>query len=443
MSIYAALHTVLADHPALACGIVNEDTPKPAYIRLTKIDLRDNVIIRKLAINETLETILAYEHSLLWPHLDARPGWKLLIIPHPDRSLADVSFLFHHALMDGLSGPAFHYALLNALNHPTLPARISPIIEFNDSIELPPPVESKLSLKVTYGRLLSEVFGTYAPSLMQYLPFLSSTNTRPWTGATASLPTPTSPYIAQVRVIDIPSPYLTTILAKCKRSGSSLTAVLHGVIVLSLAKMIPEASAFAAMTPYSVRDMTGTGMGEIVNHVSAVSNTYPRRFIESAQGHSGTKNDDFEGFDPVSIYAIGTHFLNGLRSSKAEFPVDNALSLLQYVGDFHAFFKRKLGNPRAETFEVSNLGVFRSPITKDGGKGGKVGGAGWRVERVLFTQAGAVVGPALGFNVASVKDGLLTISLTWQDGAVESELAEQLLQQVETSLTDLGGGNGN
>ena len=442
--IYGALHVVAAQHPALSCGIIDEDHPDPAFICLDEIDLQHCVVFKHVSEQlsspsqrtKILEEILAHEHSLLWPHLSTRPTWKLLVVPYlagnygSTRPLIDISFIFHHALFDGLSGPAFHRSFLNALNRPEAYESTDPIIHVSKSVELPPPVEDKLCLRVTYRHLLWELFATYLPALAR--PFASSTNT-PWTGYPASLPT-TSSYVSHVRIIDVPADRLHTILTQCKQEHSTFTAALHGIIVQCLSQLVPDAPAFVGSTPYSVRSFTGTAADEMVNQVSVIATTYPRDLIESVQKKSGTGLPD-----RADIYVIGRQLLQDLQTSKSAFPVDNILSLLQYLSDYHAYFRKQLGRPRGATFEVSNLGVFRpspSPPAEDNAAEDE--GHGWNIERVLFTQGGSVVGNALSFNCASVEGGPLTVSLTWQEGAVETILAERLLQLVEETLMSLG-----
>ena len=378
---------------------------------------------------ETLQDLLSHEHSSSWPQLSTRPTWKLLVIPHSlseqnlSRAILDVSFIFHHALIDGLSGPAFHYSLLKALNHPSEQPCTSPILQVPQSIKLPPPIEDKISLQVTYGHLITELFAAYSPAWVRSL--LPSTEL-PWTGSLANLPA-SSPCISHVRVIDIPAARLNAVLTHCRRVRSSLTAILHGIIVLCLSQQIPDAQAFTACTPYSVRSFVDTAPDELVNQVSVVESNYPRHLIEAIQSEAGKT-------DLADAFALGNRFLHDLGASKAVFPVNNVLSLLKYLRDFHAYFRKQLGQKRAATFEVSNVGVFHQlPVERKIEKR-----QDWHIQRVLFTQAGSVVSNALSFNCASVEGGPLTVSLTWQDGAVETRLAESILLQIKESLDQIG-----
>lgn len=72
--------------------------------------------------------------------------------------------------------------------------------------------------------------------------------------------------------------------------------------------------------------------------------------------------------------------------------------------------------PRTESWEISNVGVLKNVETTDSP----------RATRMLFSNGAMVAGPPIGVDVASVKGGRLTISLSWQDKAVDDELIEQL-----------------
>lgn len=72
--------------------------------------------------------------------------------------------------------------------------------------------------------------------------------------------------------------------------------------------------------------------------------------------------------------------------------------------------------PRSESWEISNIGVMKSAETTNSP----------RATRMLFSNGAMVAGPPIGVDVASVKGGKLTVSLGWQDKAVDDELIEQL-----------------
>ncbi|KAI9805050.1 MAG: hypothetical protein M1825_000884 [Sarcosagium campestre] len=446
-TIWRALGQVIKKHAALCCGIIDEDTARPAYIRLDRIDLRYNVIIGKLppqstmTYQERLEQAISRENSTSWPELAVRPSWKLLLVSREeededsdedmkgDTSPAkfDIVFSYHHALLDGLSGFAFHRALLQELRYSPAAGDVTPppdpIVVVPSPLQLAPPVEEFLKLKVSRRLLISKTISHYKLNK-----FSSSSREAPfWSGSKADLPDPAL-YISRLRSFSIGPSILRRILRACHAHGTTLTAVLHGIIVVALARLAPTAEAFTASTPYSVRGYTGTSPDELVNQVSIVESSYSRQILD------GVRGDPTD--DSAKVYALGRRFLTDLQGSRTDFPVDNMLSVLAYLKDFHGYFSQKLGQPRAATFEVSNLGVFSGPPSLP--QSGPPQGA-WGIDRMLFTQCGSVVGNSVSFNCASVAEGPLTVSLTWQKGALDESLVEDLAAQVEKSLRALAG----
>ncbi len=105
-------------------------------------------------------------------------------------------------------------------------------------------------------------------------------------------------------------------------------------------------------------------------------------------------------------------------------PNDNIVGMLTYVKNIHNIFLGRIGKPRGDTYEVSNVGSLKSE---------EVGGQ-WRVERVVFTQSGMATGPAFAFNVASVVGGPLTISVTWLQGEIGEKMVADVTDDVHYAL---------
>ena len=425
------LQKTIPKYPALACGLINEDSRNPAFIRLKGIDLLSGIqeieVSNRQSTEQVLEDALSVEHSKLWPDPSTNPLWKLMVFRHSahedpsDRVVIDISLVFHHGLMDGVSAYAFHQSLLETFNSPSEPRDISHIYLAPDSVELAPPVEDYFNLKATNGRLISELFTGFVP---RWIRSQVCSTKLPWAGASSNLPEK-SAFVSQLRVINIEALHIPRIRAKCRQSSTTFTALLHGIIVSCLAYQVPRAESFVATTPFSVRNLSKIASSELVNQYSVVDTTYLRRDF-------GLAAEEPEEVDISNAARLGNQFLCDMRESLAVFPVDNMLSLLEYITDFQAFFRSKLGKPRASSFEVSNLGVF-----DDHSGGNQDENKTCRIIRLLFSQSGSVVGNAISFNVANVKNGPLTVSLTWQDGAVETSQAEQLLGRIKRTLENL------
>ena len=75
-----ALANVILQHPALCCGIINEDKKDPAFIRLNSIDVSKCIEYRDLDVltaeeyDQKLTEIIEHQHRQIWPHLNRQPG---------------------------------------------------------------------------------------------------------------------------------------------------------------------------------------------------------------------------------------------------------------------------------------------------------------------------------------------------------------------------------
>ena len=433
--LISALRAVVLQHAALNCGIIDENSQNPAFVRLKQLDLTKHLDLRfhedKPSIprsilsdkqNRRMEHTLSDQHRHFWRNLATRPAWKLMVVVQTDtmfpaQLVVDVSFIFHHALIDGLSGILFHKSLLDALNSTAPnPTASDYLIKVPETLTLPPPVEHCLDLRVTFSRLILEFLNEQRPAWTRSM-------SSPWTGSPAYLLEGTS-FVSHVRFFEINELHLRSLLQKCKIHNTTLTTLLHGIIVHCLSDMVPNAKSFVATTPYSVRNFSDSSSDDLVNQISVVTNKFSRRTMKSMTGHRN-------GLDFCGFVKLGSQFQLNLRKARTEFPANSTLSFLRFVPDFHEFFREKLGKSRNATYEVSNISVFQNPKidSHDEEK--------WSVSRLLFTQAGSVVGNALSFNVASVKDGMLTVSLTWQDGAVDTNLAERLRANVQEYMVFL------
>ncbi|KAH0538793.1 hypothetical protein FGG08_004625 [Glutinoglossum americanum] len=432
--IWAALQEVVLRHPVLCCGIVDEDTRSPTFIRLAAIDLRRNVLFKSSEAGDGKEfsNCLEGEHSKLWPDLQFRPGWRLILMkPQGSRDgeraptdqsgkrlEIDVLFVWHHALCDGLSGAAFHHSLLKELRRISCqspPANQSPVIQIPCSVQLSPPIEKLMEFPTTWAFIGRQLWGIFAPLWLCGRP---ATINPEWIDTENSLPS-IDDYKSRVRLISVPAEGLECLRVECRKATVTLTALLQGVIGVSLMEL--DAIGFTGHVPYSMRRFTGTPMSEMVDQVSEMCVNYDSPLIANL-----TRNPR----DAERIWETARHFQDVMKGEMARAPVDNPLSMLPYLSDYHNFFRKRLGKPNG-TFEVSNLGEFKNAEGQAARKGQ------WGIERMIFSQSAMAVGPALGFNCISVENGPLMISLTWLDGIIEDQQLESLASKVEMKLKTL------
>lgn len=123
--VYAAAGDLLRKHRILFAIPVNEGTPNPHFACLPWIDLRRSIAFLERSVplasaaeeqDKELDAILEEQHNIdFQTDYGTLPFWRLIILRSKGRNDFTASFIYHHAIGDGVSGLAFHKAFCNAL----------------------------------------------------------------------------------------------------------------------------------------------------------------------------------------------------------------------------------------------------------------------------------------------------------------------------------------
>jgi Alcohol acetyltransferase len=121
--IFAALSTVIAQHPILSAIPMDEDTNSPYFAHLPEIDLEKTVIFSirdefdSKKRDQKLDALLESMHNTSFKgNYGKQPFWHVAIIRGPASSKEFIAtFVYHHAIGDGVSGAIFHRSFLAAL----------------------------------------------------------------------------------------------------------------------------------------------------------------------------------------------------------------------------------------------------------------------------------------------------------------------------------------
>lgn len=124
------------------------------------------------------------------------------------------------------------------------------------------------------------------------------------------------------------------------------------------------------------------------------------------------------------VWDIARSFRKDMSTELASLPNDNLIGMLPYVSNIHQIFQGRLGKPRSDTYELSNVGTIENAAP----------GAKWRIERTIFSQSGMGTGPGMSFNVAGVLGGPLTITATWLEGDTDAKLMDVVTRDVSYAL---------
>ena len=449
-ALYAALGVVVAGHPMLRVGILDEHARSARFLHLPRVDLRDHVVFESLPAGEGYEQrladVIAGRHDLKWEHLETRPPWTVVVVrPEGEAedqgsTTVDIIFAYHHSILDGVSGKTFHQDLLAALLSPATPPPL-PTSSSSSSSSSPAATATPYLLTFPSPPTLPEgqddavppTLGIWftARTLWRELgpQFLQPAKPRVWAGRPVDF---AMPHRTRVLPVYLPERLLAALLAACRARGTSLTALLNALALASIARSLPgdddAAPALAASTPISLRPYLAPATDPALRGSLRVLTTGIEHHFPAAEVAS------LRGEDPdEAVWAVAQRIRRELADRAASLPANDRAALLRYVPDMTALFRNSDGKARSETFSVSNIGVMpgrpTTPTSTTSSPPQDHDGEG-RITRVLFANGAMVVGAALGVNVASVAGGDLGLAVSWQEGVVEEGVAARLARDL-------------
>ncbi|KAL6910131.1 alcohol acetyltransferase [Trichoderma evansii] len=426
-SFFAALASIVKEQPALRVGITGEDSNNAHWTHISKVDLRDHVSVELVpceTVQEYEDKVVqhqGWEHDQKWENLETRPPWRITILrPRSNNESVleqlggqeDVFFAFHHSLMDGTSGRQFHEMLLSALaaHQDQEDKDFTTELSFSELTSLPAPLEADVNFTLSFRFMVCTMWYHFAPWFLKPKP-QPVWNAKPIDFAL--------PYKTRIKTIDISPETLSIILDACRSHSVTLTALLHSLVLTSLAKRLsssPEKSpAFLSGTPISLRpyltkkpDDKKSESTTLRCLVSTCVHNFSPKTVSALRAPDADIN--------ALIWENASQAKKELAAKLALTPRDDITAMLKFIGNWDEFWGGKDGKPRIESWEISNIGVLKSAETTSGPK----------ATRMLFSNGAMVAGPPMGVDVVSVAGSKLTISLSWQDTIVDDELMEQL-----------------
>jgi hypothetical protein len=289
-----------------------------------------------------------------------------------DTKTIEVGFFWHHGIGDGGCGIAFHLDFLDALNNFEIENDVLPV-SFERIIipvkhDLLPSIEEAHPLPLSTFFLLGQLFKSFLPR-----------SNLLWTGP----PLRSENNITHLRTLFLPAPVVEALLRLCRENNVTLTPLLIVVIATVLATIYPNYRRFNGKTAMSFRRFTGTDKRAMVNYTSSI--------------HHNFSSNHKTGF----INCGGDFSWSAVRACKREINAatasedNHAIGLLRYRDNYGSWLQTRMGLKRADSFEVSNIGVM------DGGLDDQSKVA--KVKRLLSSQSSNVMGPAYVFSVATAE----------------------------------------
>ncbi|RYP22611.1 hypothetical protein DL767_009007 [Monosporascus sp. MG133] len=442
-----ALATVMMQHGILRVGIADEDTQEPVFTYLRTIDLRQMIEWKKISASEPdaymrdLLRSTEAQHDKLWEDLPGRPGWKLIVHQNsqPDDAenvTLDISFAFHHAYADGQSAVIFHRDLLRALNGGGLPpAELQDhVLHLTKRPRLPPGAEELVPFSISWPYLLKLIWAEIiwkelVPSWLKPTP---SPDTVPWTGN----PINPEPHKANLRLVRVSQTALASLLAACRAHGTTLTPLLQALVLASVASRLPPdaAPAFQFGTAISLRRFAkeSDGLFDRANGLHCLLTAHAHRAGAPAVSALRAPAPQDAG---SAIWGAAAEIGAGLRARVGSLPRDDVAGLTAWVSDWRRRWVGRFGQRRETAWECSNAGSMGA---RDAGHGDAPAEGRWRIERSVFSQGATPVGAAFALNVAGVEGRGLWMTVSWQETAVETELMEGLVGDLQRWIDSFG-----
>ncbi|KUI65841.1 hypothetical protein VM1G_01520 [Cytospora mali] len=415
----------------LRVGVIKENTNEACFVQVPSMDLQDFIQWKTV----TASTQAQYDAQILevirdrleqlWPDTAHRPPWKLLVIqnnsPESDEVVLNMVFATHHVLADGKSTAVFHTQLLHELNGSSgpPPELKNHILTFLQPPVLAPAQEEVIQFKIGWLFFFKTLWGEFGPAWLKPTP-----PAEPWRGKPITL----EPHKLNIRLMTIKPEVVSSLVSACRAHGATLTAILHALVLASLAERIPPevAPTFAGETPISLlplaklppgADMDLSKVLTVMN--SGIKKVWDTETVAKLRAPPGEADDNLE---EELIWPLAAAWRAEMKAKVASLPNDDIAGLIAWVTDWQERWQGKIGQQRDATWAVSNIGSMKGVSSE--------GPGGWRIQRSFFSQPAAIAGSAFVINVTGVEGGEVTLAISWQETIVDAEIVDGVVEDL-------------
>lgn len=448
--VYGAVARVVHDSPTLCTAIKDAESKKPVWMHIEGIDVGEYIEWIELdTLTSNSKAVQNKIHSELnkkFAGPGEKPGWRVVILNHAGSGVLDIVFTWNHAHTDGLGGKIFHDKLLESLSirNQDLPmAQMDNVTKlyFHELPErFPPATELFVDLPMSINFLLQQAWKETKP-----------TSLFPNQSAAIWAPTRMSSYETKFETCILDPATLTGVLNACREHKVTLTALLHGLTLLSVASQLDEkaARAFASLTAIDQRRFLPVHPPSypwldprttMANYVSNTTHEFDGNFVGRIRsGLHGKLHENLLTDDLLAlVWSAASQVRHDIETRLQKGLKDDRLALMKFVTDARGLFEKEARKPRALSWAISNLGVMdgtckteTDPV--DEGKGH------WSIERAQFTLSARKPDAALLIAAVSLRGAELVITCTWQDTVVEDAVGNRLAGDLSNWLAQIGG----
>lgn len=416
--VYGAVAGVVQKHAILSAIPVDEDTPNPYFARLESIDLKQTVsFVRRnkyhpdsyteeIRVDPELDELLELQHNTNFKSsYGTAPFWRLIILQDESKQKTVTSddhhrkepisftaiFIYHHALCDGVSGLDFQASFREALDATiTSPKLSSNAIITTRQNALLPPIEELHPLPTNPN--------AHAPPV----------TANQWTGNAIQIPIK-----SRFKSLSLSPDLSTTFIQRCKAHGVTVTAALPPLIAIALYNILPA----------DIKSLN-------TNIAVSLRRWLPQEVVSGALGNwfdafqvRSFRSDLYEN-DPHDIWPLAAKTLNAITEYLNASPNGGPYTSIGHfkaIPDLGTIFDSLIGGQRDSAVEISNLGVF--PPSKNER-------SLWTVGDVVLSRSAVVFGSAITVGAVLGGNGALSLSFTWQEGVIEEDIVDEVINQV-------------
>lgn len=387
-----------------------------SYHAADSIDLSNHIFTTTIACSsaEEYRQLLAEKQADLHNHkfqnVSTIPPWEIIAIRAKSTSAdfvpeesEEIFLHWHHALFDGVSGRYFHEGLLAAINADAEEgdAAVSFAVKTD---KIPLPEEEAVPFTLSTGYMLGVLWNEFGPSFLKKAPMEF------WAGNNVDL---SKPYKTGTMPIDISGDALKSLLTGCRENKTSLTGLLHALLLVAFSKHVGDASAFSTTTTIGMHPYVKDDAPDCTLRVLTSSYVHPFDVKAVKLFREGATDEQ--------IWATAAELRAGLAARLKELPKDDIIPMMKHISDWESWWAKKDGLARANSWEISNLGVFKQEESVK-----------FKITRVFFSNGAMVTGSPMSFNLASVAGGGLTVCVSWDYNALPRELVGRIAQELET-----------
>jgi hypothetical protein len=474
-----AIAAAVLQHPFLQVGIVDDDAKCPHWVQLETINLAHHIQWKLLVEGSAEEYQSIYNNSLReqldtkFSNLQTQPAWRIVVL-RSKRGLShlDLMFVWNHPIADGMSGKIFQETVLYHLGELISVTESPPLLQNHilrltaTAERLPPPMEKMAKFPVTLAFAATTAWQELKPS---FLAGGRSTNAT-WA------PIRTDPYETTQRIIVLDNNTLQNILTACRQNKTTLTGLLHAAVLISLTTQLMEkdAPAFASVTALNLRRHMPSNSGgplefeadqTMANFVSRQIHKFDEtlvrkirhlatRYRESTtppRGDGRPNPQELVVTDALAdvLWATAAQ-VRGEIQQRLDLGLKNDIvGLMGLVKDWRDQMKQDLKKPRAVAWNITNLGVMDGKLgaaevkwaqdaNNDSMPNSVSVSKGWSVSRAVFSLSADVTGAFIHISPMAIKDGELTIEVSWQRGLIDDNICERLTAGLERWLRLVG-----